>query len=464
MTRLDSKRDAFLQAVRQTVTAHNMLQKGDSVLVGLSGGADSVALLLALCALREEYDLHISCAHVNHGLRGEAANRDMEFVISMCADLSVPLSVTQENVAEYAKQQGISEEMAGREIRYRFFREQHTDKIAVAHHKNDCAETMLINLLQGSLPSGIPPKRENVIRPLLGVSREEILSFLEACGQTYVTDATNFSGEYLRNRVRLELIPYLEEKFNKNFTNTVYHTSDVLWQEQQYLQEVTESFLEQNATLENGQISLCKKAISDAHPAIARKAVRQCYYRLRKETSISFEQIERLVNLCKNGQSGQRVQLPGNLDGILSGTHLVLTPRQQNNGFSYELLPDEWTVIEEANLCICLSSAPSENWDWCYPIRVMPTDQVTVRSRLAGDKLYYQNQKIHKKLSDFLAEHSIPVWERERVALIAVNGAVRIVAGYFYESVPQKENNLYYILIKKTGKGKENGDLNGTGC
>ncbi len=454
MTRIDANRKAFLQTVKQTVAEYELLSHGDSVLVGLSGGADSVALLLALYALRDEYALTLSCAHVNHGLRGEAAHRDMEFVRAFCEKLSVPLFVLEEDVAAYAQEKQLSIEAAGREIRYRFFGKQHTDKIAVAHNKNDCAETMLMNVLKGNLPMGIPPKRDNIIRPLLGVCKDEIYTFLEECGQDFVTDESNFSKEYTRNRIRLDLVPYLAENFNKNFTNTVYNTCDVMWQEQKYLEEITNGFLEDHALIEEAYVSVCAKAVADTHPAIARKAVRQCYYLLSKDSAhISYEQIERLLSLCKTGQSGQRVELSGEIDGILSGEKLVFFPRQKKISYSYQLTQGQWTEVPEIGYLFCLAKQPSEDCLFSYPIVLNPSDEVIVRSRKNGDKIYFQNCSIHKKISDFLSEHKVPLWERDRIALVAVNDAVRIVVGHFFESVSSREQNQHYILVKKQEKG-----------
>ena len=157
MTPIDEKKPIFLDKVQKTVEQYGMLSYGDSVLVGLSGGADSVALLRVMLALREEYGLQISCAHVNHGLRGECAERDAEFAKALCKEQGVPLCSLEENVKAYATRHGLSVEEAGREVRYLFFKEQKTDKIAVAHTMDDTAETVLMNLLKGNLPLGCSP-------------------------------------------------------------------------------------------------------------------------------------------------------------------------------------------------------------------------------------------------------------------------------------------------------------------
>lgn len=450
MTHINS--NPFLETVIKTVAEYDMLNVGDSVLVGLSGGADSVALLLVLCALQKTYSLKLSCAHVNHQLRGESAERDRDFVKELCARLDVPLALWEEDVGAYAKEHHLSLEAAGREIRYQFFHSQNTDKIAVAHTKDDCAETVLMNLIKGNIPIGIPPKRENIIRPLLGVAKEEIFDFLSEYHQDFVTDESNFSKEYTRNRIRLDLIPYITENFNRNFTNTIYNTADILWQEQTYLEEVANEFLSQTVQKKGEQIVVSADSLCQLHPAIARKVLRQCYYQLAGDTGhLSYEHIHRLLQLCKSGQSGQKIQLCGGVDGLLSKGNLMFCRRREVGFYSIPLLLDEWTKMPHGGW-ICLSKE-SKGDCLCYPVLIQSGDTVTLRNRKKGDRLYYHNQNIHKKLSDFLSEKKISANERDVVPLVAVNDTVRIVVGHFFETVSNDAQNLHYILIKTSGKG-----------
>ncbi len=454
MTPIDITRCDLFRNVRQKIADSSLFSYGDSVLVGLSGGADSVALLRVLLALGEEYGLKISCAHVNHCLRGADAKRDMEFVTALCKKLKVPLSVLEEDVKQYARCHALSLEEAGREVRYRFFEEQKTDKIAVAHTKNDNAETVFMNLVKGNLPMGIPLKRGQIVRPLLGITKEEIISFLAEIGQNYVTDETNFSKEYLRNRVRLEAIPYLEENFNKNFTQTVYNTSDILWQEQNYLDEVVSEFLAKHATVQKESVQISKQAVSEVHVAIARKAIRRCYYLFAGEKGhISYEQIHRLLALCKNGQNGQKIELPSKVEGALSNGFLMFSYKTEEKPYSYTLSMGEWLDVPESEYAFSLAQEHTQDCDFSYPICASKNDIIRVRNRKNGDKIYFRNQNIHKKVSDFLSEKKVPLWDRNRLPLVLVNDEIRVITGYFWESVPEEKQKIMYVLVKNKGKG-----------
>ncbi|MBQ7950152.1 MAG: tRNA lysidine(34) synthetase TilS [Clostridia bacterium] len=454
MIPIDVTRFDLFRKVQQAVADSHMLSDGDSVLVGLSGGADSVALLRILLALKEQYHLSVSCAHVNHRLRGDAAKRDMQFVTNLCKKTEVPLAVLEEDVKDYALRYHLSLEEAGRAVRYRFFTEQKTDKIAVAHTKNDNAETVFMNLVKGNLPMGIPQKREQIIRPLLGITKEELVSFLAEIGQDYVTDETNFSKEYLRNRIRLEAIPYLEENFNKNFTQTVYNTSDILWQEQDYLEGMVSEFLKTHATIQAQRIQISKKAVAEAHVAIARKVIRRCYYLLAGEKGhISYEQIHRLLALCKSGQSGQKIELPSKVEGALCNDWLMFSRKQEETSYTYPLSFGEWVDVPEWDCAFCLAKEMPEDCDYSYPMVVSSGDSVWVRNRKNGDKIYFSNQNIHKKVSDFLSEKKVPLWDRNRIPLVLVNDDIRVITGYFWESIPKKANNIIHVLIKFKRKG-----------
>lgn len=454
MTPINITKCDLFRKVRQTIEEEKLLSYGDSVLVGLSGGADSVALLRILLALGEESHYRISCAHVNHGLRGVDAKRDMQFVTELCEKLEVPLVVLEEDVKDYALRCHLSLEEAGREVRYRFFSAQKTDKIAVAHTKNDNAETVFMNLVKGNLPIGIPPKREQIVRPLLGVTKEEIFSFLEEIGQNYVTDETNFSKDYLRNRVRLEGIPYLEENFNKNFTQAVYNTSDILWQEQNYLESKVSEFLQTHASVQRESVQISKSALAKAHIAIARKAIRRCYYLLAGEAGhISYEQIHRLLLLCKNGQSGQKIELPSKVEGVLFGDSLLFTYKKEEKSYAYPLSFGEWVDVLESDYAFSLAKEVTEDCDFSYPICASCEEQISVRNRKNGDKIYFRNQKIHKKVSDFLSEKKIPPGERNRLPLVLVNDEIRVITGYFWESIPEEHNQIIHVLIRNKGKG-----------
>lgn len=204
----------FHRQVFSFIEDENLFSSSDNLLVALSGGADSVALLRVLLHLGYK----CTAAHCNFHLRGEESNRDEEFCIALCRELDVELHVIHFDTVGYAKEQGISIEMAARELRYIWFEELCNEcgytHVAVAHHRDDSVETLLLNLVRGTGIAGltgIRPVNGRVVRPMLNVSRADIVDYLRVLGQKFVTDSTNLQDEYVRNKIRHRLIPLMEE-------------------------------------------------------------------------------------------------------------------------------------------------------------------------------------------------------------------------------------------------------------
>ena len=203
----------MIDKVRDTIKTQKMLSDGDFVLAAVSGGADSVSLLRLLCILKDEYSLTLAAAHINHGIRGDEALRDENFVKELCMDYGVPLYICHANVPFESKKTGESEEECGRRIRYEFLSEKaQGGKIATAHTLNDSLETIVFNLSRGSGLKGlcgIPPIRNNIIRPLSNCTREDVEEFCKNEGLSFMTDSTNIDDEYRRNFIRHNIIPRL---------------------------------------------------------------------------------------------------------------------------------------------------------------------------------------------------------------------------------------------------------------
>jgi len=243
----------MLKRIRKTIADCSLLERGDHLLVAVSGGPDSVALLRAMVALSPEYELRLTAAHLNHGLRGAEAHAEEVFVRSLCAGMGIPCLCKAVDIRALRKGRGMSLEEIGREQRYRFLDETAktcgASKIATGHHRDDQAETVLINLLRGSGLEGlkgIPPVRDGrIIRPLLHVGRKEILEFLNHQGLTYMTDSSNSSPLFLRNRIRHELIPELALRYNPAVVEALSHTADIIRREDDYLQAVVRQILGQ---------------------------------------------------------------------------------------------------------------------------------------------------------------------------------------------------------------------------
>ena len=219
----------FVQRVDKTIEKYSMLTVGDTVVIGLSGGADSVALLCSLCAIKEKYDLKLHAAHVNHMIRGNEAKRDEQYSKSLAEKLGVEFHLLECDIPALASKLGISEEMAGRNVRYEFFGSiaGENAKIAVAHHKGDSAETTLINMIRGSALNGlkgISPVNGNIIRPLIECDKDMIVKFLESQGIEYMTDSTNAMDIYVRNAVRNKIIHELlsDDLISQSFCSFIF--------------------------------------------------------------------------------------------------------------------------------------------------------------------------------------------------------------------------------------------------
>jgi tRNA(Ile)-lysidine synthase len=273
----------MLKKIRKTIADCSLLERGDHLLVAVSGGPDSVALLRAMVILSSEYGLQLTTAHLNHGLRGAEAKREEEFVKSLCTGMGIACICKTVDIRLLQKGRGMSLEEIGREERYRFLGEAAetcgAQKIATGHHRDDQAETVLINLLRGcglEGLKGIPPMRDGrIIRPLLHVGREEILEFLNREGLTYMTDSSNLSPLFLRNRIRHELIPELTLKYNPGIVEALSHTAEIIRKDDDYLQAVVRQILCQWRIVPGAaEMKLPLSALLDLHVALQGRVIK----------------------------------------------------------------------------------------------------------------------------------------------------------------------------------------------
>jgi tRNA(Ile)-lysidine synthase len=242
---------AMLNQIRKTIASHSMLQRGDHLVVAVSGGPDSVALLRLLALLTEEFRLRLTTAHLNHGLRGEEADEDEAFVRRLCDGMGISCICKKMDIRTLAEGKRRSLEEIGREERYRFLHETAEKcgavKIALGHHRDDQAETVLLHLLRGSGPEGLrgilPVRDGRIIRPLLDVGRSDILAFLRRERLTYRLDSSNESPLFLRNRIRNELIPGLAVNYNPRLIAGLCQTAGIIRREDDYLRGVVRQII-----------------------------------------------------------------------------------------------------------------------------------------------------------------------------------------------------------------------------
>ncbi len=330
----DTQQALFLREVFETISQFDMIQKKDAVLAGVSGGPDSVALVRVLVYLIASMDLTLGIAHLNHGLRGEESQRDESFVQELSQKLGLPFFSKTMDIRRLAKQEHLSIEEAGRNARYAFFTQtadtQGFTKIATGHNQDDNAEQVLMNLLRGSGPNGltgIPPVRENrFIRPLIQLPKSRILNFLKEKDQAFVLDSSNTDESYLRNKIRHNLIPLLEQTFNPEIKASLDRLSHILRQEEDFLagqatQVLNICTIEQDRDL----VALSIPNLIKHHPALVNRVLRLAIARVKKDLRrITLTHIQDILAFMDRSESGKSLDLPGQIRVYKTRGQLVL--------------------------------------------------------------------------------------------------------------------------------------------
>ncbi len=323
MTEPDTIEQDFIKSVTHTAKEFDMLANKDAVLVGMSGGPDSVALVLVLMALKDAYNLSIGIAHVNHQLRGNEAQRDEDFSRHFAKKHDLPFYCEKKDIKFFADTNGLSVESAGRKIRYDFFKKTAENnaytKIATGHHKDDNAELILINLIRGSGPKGlcgIPPLREKkIIRPLIRVSKNEIKAFLAKQHQEFVEDTSNSDPKYLRNKIRHQLIPHLKSEYNPEIVDSLDRLSRILLQEEMFWNDQTQKMLTQCMIKQSSDsLELSKHKVGSLKPALQNRVFRMAIKTVKSDLKrISHLHITSITDFCFIRQSGNSLDLPGQI-------------------------------------------------------------------------------------------------------------------------------------------------------
>lgn len=314
------------EKILQTIKKYNLIENGDKVVIGVSGGPDSITLLDVLLKIKEKkiIDFDIVVCHINHMIRKEAVS-DEEYVINFCNRNDIKCFVKRVEVEKIAKQEKISTEEAGRKERYEFFNEilkkENANKIATAHNKNDNVETVLMNIIRGSGSSGlkgIEAKRKNLIRPLLECNREEIEQYCKENNLEPRIDKTNFENNYTRNKIRNLLIPYIKENFNPNIIEAINRLSDLSKQENEYFEKETkEIYKELLEEKEEKYISLNLKKFNLLETVIkSRLLLYTINELLGTKNGIEKKHIEDIIKLCSNN-IGNKYLIPNKKVKIL---------------------------------------------------------------------------------------------------------------------------------------------------
>ncbi|MEW6570306.1 MAG: tRNA lysidine(34) synthetase TilS [Nitrospirota bacterium] len=425
-----------------------MLSGGEKIVVGLSGGPDSVCLLYVLTRLKEKYGLHLNALYVDHGLRPAETPTEIKFCKKYCEDLNLPFMARSLDVKNYAKNRGINLQEAARELRYRTFHEAvyeiEAQKIALGHTADDQAETLLMRLLRGSGVTGlagIPPVRGDVIRPLLEVEKKEIEKFLDDEGINFIVDTSNLRRDYLRNKIRLSLMPMLRE-FNPDIVRSLSMTAEIFRDEERYFEIiVTKTLMELISRKTEGRIELFLTPFEIMDKVIIRRVLRRAIAETKGLRGISFIHIEDIIELIKGGNPGDRLYLPKGIRIIKEYSTLILTSEPAVKLGSYTLTVPGETVFEEAGTLIKasvveggeLTGPQNKSVSW-KDTAILDADRLVfplvIRSRRNGDFFYPAGFGRRKKLQDFFVDEKIPRNERDRIPLLVSGHDIVWVVGH----------------------------------
>ena len=473
---------ALLNQVIDANNRHSMIGPGESVLVCVSGGSDSVALLAVLIELKEKLGIHkIFALHVNHNLR-TGARDDEIFVQNLCGRMSILLEVQDIDVRDFAAQNNKGLEEAGRIIRHRYAKLASAsfgaEKIAMGHNMGDNAETIVLNLCRGTGlrgMTGIPPINGKVVRPLISSSRADILKYLGARNQPYVTDSSNFTNEFTRNRIRNIIIPSLEGNVNSNAGALIARSAELFWADEEYLNKQAADCFTEIVTQTEGETVLDTTKLNELHFSISSRVIKMVLEKLEL-TDISQAQVKAVLELSA-GNTGRKFNI-SNIQAVKEYYRIVFSKSKRGSkGFNYFLELEKPLFIPEISKTIIISwlefrpqpyvnpggqgllrSSPMSaanqraeqypcspgprgwgancnissqnfsNYPAPYCTKLLKYDNmpksVVIRTRQAGDRICLSSKdglRFTKKLQDFFINAKIPASQRSEIPILTID-------------------------------------------
>lgn len=424
----------MIDKIKKYIKENNLIKSGENIVIGFSGGPDSVMLLYALNELRKEFGYNLITVHINHQLRAEDAVKDEEFSKDFSNSLGVKCISFHMDVNGYAKEHKISVEDAGRRIRYEKFNEVlksefQSGVIAVGHHKNDDAETILLNLIRGAGGaglSGISDKNNNIVRPLINITKTEIINFLNENNIPFVEDKTNFENDYLRNKIRNVLIPYVESEINENFIDSLVRSSKILESNEEFLEDYADGL--NLIGPERDYYKLNCKDFKKHHVAIQRKLILKAYEAINGDRKdISFNNVESIRKIILKGSGEFYIN---NFMFYMAYGHLYLTNLDDNINI-VDFIIKEKGKYNFGNFLIEVSVVENNNIklkknEFIFPVELLE-EGIVVRARRDGDKIRLKN--FTKKVKDILIDLKVPKHLRGKMPILQYKDDIILIAG-----------------------------------
>jgi len=429
----------FIDQIRKTIDRHSMLSGNDRLLIGLSGGPDSVCLCLVLNELKNEYGLTLSAVYIDHGLRPDETVNEAEFCRRFCDEHQIDFIKKSVDAGGHAQLNGMNLQEAARELRYKVYEETaqsiNASAIALGHNADDQAETVLMRLIRGSGRkglSGIPPVRSSIIRPLIETERRDIEGYLS--GRPYMIDSSNLKDKYSRNWIRLSLMNEIKKR-NPSVVNDICRCAEILRDEDAYLElKVTKTLMRLITRKSDTFIQLFLSPLRTIEKPILRRVLRRSINETSGLRGISFTHIEDIIRLIKEGDAGDRLNLPDGIRVIMEYSTLKLTSEEPAQVGNYELdCPGDLVVNETRQVLRATFEEKNDDYgDGKYSV-LLSADAMefplTIRHKKEGDSFYPIGFGKKKKLQDLFVDEKIVRDERDGVPIVLSGDDIVWVAG-----------------------------------
>lgn len=464
----------MINKVKHFIIKNSLLNKGDKVLVALSGGPDSVCLLHCLHMLKGEFNLEIGAAHVNHMLRGNEAINDEEYVKELCGKLGVQCYIQRIDIDRISKEKGISHEMAGREERYSFFerlKKKHGyTKVAIAHNANDQAETVIMRMMRGTGLDGlcgIRVKREgDIIRPILSLKRNEIEKYCSSNNLNPQIDKSNLEKVYSRNKVRLDILPYMQENFNEDIINAINRMASILQKDNEYMGQESDKIYKKYCTYISDDLCL-NNELFNLNEAIVTRVVKKAFIKYSNiHNNFEMKHIYDVIELRGLG-TNKKINLPNGIiaENIYGDIYLRkrISSLKINNNKDIVVVKDEIekSIISFGEYRIAFDVLSNKNnieFSNNPLIKYFDYDNIkeglSIRNRKDGDKIRLLGMKGTKKLKDIFIDLKIPREKRDYIPILCFDNSIAWIIGHKVSEdfkVTKKTKKILKITFSREG-------------
>jgi tRNA(Ile)-lysidine synthase len=447
----------LFKKITDTIEKHRMIRKNEKIILGLSGGMDSVFLFHYLMHIKSVKDISVYCIHINHKLRGVESDKDSDFVKKLCESNDIPVKIIKKDIKGYADSEGMNLEDAGRKIRYqefsKFAGETGRCSIATAHHRDDNIETILMNINRGCGNNGlmgIPYTRDNIIRPLLDITKAEISDYLKENNLEHITDKSNKDNKYTRNRIRNSVIPHIKKEMGDRFFNNLMKLSAIIEEEEQYWKNTVRNIAcDTIKSYDKSTLVLDRNKLKDLDLVVQKRLIRYIIERLKGDIKdIESVHVESIIDLINNKGTNKRVILSGDLsaENVYDDFKLSFKANETDNKkrkICIENIKNNNEILDK------IKSNTNDSF-----IQYFDSDKVgknlLLRKREPGDRIKPLGCVGSKKVKDYLIDKKIPTDKRNGDIIMTCDKGIIWIVGHIISDnfkVTKKTKNIIKIEV-----------------